>query len=163
MKGTLIFPFVFTLLLLLCENTRCDQETTNVVGVVDENKKIIVASRGKDVASNRVEEKSRFFINGYPKYAIWRTFDAIEVTLKDEEGSVKANQCVLRVGKEIVVDEEEEEEEEIRGGRKAPSDKFENSETKSWQYRRVKMKREKKNKVSGSGSIKGSSGSSRSS
>ena len=164
MKGTLIFPFVFTLLLLLCENTRCDQETTNVVGVVDENKKIIVASRGKDVASNRVEEKSRFYINGYPKYAIWRTFDAIEVTLKDEEGSVKANQCVLRVGKEIVVDEEEEEEEEIRGGRKAPSDKFENSETtKSWQYRRVKMKREKKNKVSGSGSIKGSSGSSRSS
>ena len=161
MKGTLIFPFVFTLLLLLCANTRCDQETTNVVGVVDENKKIIVASRGKDVASNRVEEKSRFYINGYPKYAIWRTFDAIEVTLKDEEGSVKANQCVLRVGKEIVVDEEEEE---IRGGRKAPSDKFENSETtKSWQYRRVKMKREKKNKVSGSGSIKGSSGSSRSS
>merc|ERR1712100_446818 len=86
-------------------------------------------------------------------------FDAIEVTLKDEEGSVKANQCVLRVGKQIVVEEDEEEEEEIRGGRKAPSDKFENSETtKSWQYRRVKKKR-----VSGSGSIKGSSGSSRSS
>ena len=77
-----------------------------------------------------IEWKKRVdsYINGYPKYAIWRTFDAIEVTLKDEEGSVKANQCVLRVGKQIVVDEDEEEEEEIRGGRKAPSDNLKNSE-----------------------------------
>ena len=56
--------------------------------------------------------KESIFINGYPKYAIWRTFDAIEVTLKDEEGSVKANQCVSGC-KQIVVDEDEEEEEEI--------------------------------------------------
>ena len=49
--------------------------------------------------SRVIEWKKRVdsYINGYPKYAIWRTFDAIEVTLKDEEGSVKANQCVLRL------------------------------------------------------------------
>ena len=157
--------FVLALnLLALCEASLCDDNNnhgnergggtetdSNVVvsffnddGKSGETK---IASKGKDVPWNKVEEQSRFFIKGYPKYAIWRTFDAIEVALKDVDGSVKANQCVcaLKVGKEEDVLEEEE------GKRTA----------KNWQYRRLKMKRErdekkKKNEAYTNGNSNGS-------
>ena len=148
-KRVVLFVFALTLL-ALCETSLCDdnnnlydergggtEETDSNVVVSffnDDGRRsggeTKIASKGKDVPWNKVEEQSRFFIKGYPKYAIWRTFDAIEVTLKDIDGSVKANQCALKVGIEEEVLEEEE------GKRTA----------KNWQYRRLKMKREEKKK-----------------
>ena len=148
-KRVVLFVFALTLL-ALCETSLCD-DNNNLYderggGTEETDSNVVVsffnddwrrsggetkiASKGKDVPWNKVEEQSRFFIKGYPKYAIWRTFDAIEVTLKDIDGSVKANQCALKVGKEEEVLEEEE------GKRTA----------KNWQYRRLKMKREEKKK-----------------
>ena len=149
MRGGKIL-FALTLLALLCETILCDNKDDSSFSVVvvdddDDNDETIrktkIATKGKDVPWNKVEEESRFHVRGYPKYAIWRTFDAIEVTLKDSDGSVNANQCVLKVGKEEAEVEEEGEGEESP----LSSSKFENSKTvKSWQYRRVKMKRDRR-------------------
>ena len=161
MRGGKIL-FAFTLLALLCETILCDSKDDSSFSVVvvdddDDDDETIwktkIATKGKDVPWNKVEEESRFHVRGYPKYAIWRTFDAIEVTLKDADGSVKANQCVLKVGKEEAEVEEEGEGEESP----LSSSKFENSKTaKSWQYRRVKMKRDKKKNEKVNGNSNGS-------